>query len=92
MAKDALGNIIKEGIMVLCQVQGMMLAQVVHVEDGGLIGVNGPQKTPMQMPGKVVLQIIVPVEFDPRGTVGGVWVVRQPDVAVSYAELAIATQ
>lgn len=74
---DVLGNHFKQGQIVLTRVgTETMLAQVVELSEGGLIGMDKGQ--PMQMPGRLVLQIILPMEVDSRRPVQGVWVLPQP--------------
>lgn len=74
MARDALGNQIKEGMLVVLNFNGhATLARVAQVSEGGVIGSSRDQ---MPVAGLCVLQIIVPLQF--HDEVPGVWVVSQP--------------
>jgi len=76
--KDVLGNTIKPGQLVLVRVGGLgepMLAQVVDVKPGGIIGST---KDALPVMGQLVMQIIVPMNFSGREPVQGVWVLEQP--------------
>jgi hypothetical protein len=76
--QDMLGNEIKKGLLVQVRIGSeVMLAQVLESEAGGLVALS-PEHGASTMPGKVILQIIVPVHFDPRQPVPNVWVLQQP--------------
>jgi len=72
--KDALGNHIKEGQFVHLRVGfETILAQVIEVKDGGLLGASG-----MEMEGSLVLQAIFPIVVKPGQPLSGVHVLQQP--------------
>jgi hypothetical protein len=50
---------------------------VVDVKSGGVIG--SIEKGALPVLGQIVLQVIIPMNFDGRAPVQGVWVLSQPE-------------
>lgn len=70
--KDKTGREIEVGACVDVFISDIVTAYVVRVEDGGLIGPNGPQ------PALLLLQIAIPMKLNP-GQPAPVYLVRQSD-------------
>lgn len=88
MAKDPIGNEIKPGMFVIGHLEGNFIMQVVDVKEPSTMGLSrNPRELPMQVPGQIVVQVILPLEFAGGQPVGGVWVVKQPkEEPISSAE------
>jgi hypothetical protein len=75
MVRDMLGNEIKEGMMVMLSYNNQpTVARVAQLNPGGVIGSS---RDAMPVAGMLVLQIIVPIQFQ-GDQINGVWVLAQP--------------
>lgn len=79
MAKDNLGNDLKEGDICLFKPADIILGKVLSVKEGGLIGIPVSPKEQLIAPGEVQLYAEFTFNIDPRsGCAAGVFKVHQP--------------
>lgn len=67
MLKDKTGNPLKVGDKVLLNLAGQYIGVIGHIEEGGLtVLAPGTRHGTTEMPGSVVVEVDLPMSFDPK--------------------------
>jgi hypothetical protein len=75
---DAIGNPIRKGDLLQVKLtDDHIIFSVADIEAAGTLA--GPDGQPLALNGKIVLQAIIPVPFEPGTAMGTMLVLRKPD-------------